>query len=91
MKLSSYIEYITLLISSVDNVGRVQRFTDKQSSDVLVGPFQRNGSGQQLFGLMAGAQRAQISAVTLPEQQLVHVPQDWSAIRPKFSVHVHDT
>jgi len=38
---------------------------------------------------VAGAQRAQVSAVALPEQQLVHLPQDWRVVRPKFSVHVN--
>jgi len=75
---------------SVDYVGLVQRCTDKRSKDVLDGPFQRHGSGQQPFGLMAGAQRAQVSAAALPEQQLVHVSQDWRVVRPKFSVLVHD-
>jgi len=79
-----------VLYFAVNNVGRVQRCTDKRSSDIHDGPFQRHGGGQQQFGLVVGAQRAQISAVTLPEQQLVQIPQDWRFVRPKFSVHVHD-
>jgi len=74
---------------SVDTVGRIQRRAHEQQHDVYARPFQRHSGGRQQFGFLVGAQRAEISETALPEQQLVHVPQDRRKIRPKLFVHVH--